>query len=281
MRIALDIETDLSHKKVWTVKTLNIDTEEIRTWKEANSLEAFLKDASWIIGHNVGPFDLRVLKRQWSLKIETTTKVFDTLTVSRLLDPSRENGHSLESWGRTLGTNKVPYERIWEWIEDRRQEYPGECFDRPHMPLLEYYCEGDVRLTRLLFLHLEKEVKRLGFSEKSVELEHQVSQICTDMEEAGFRLDVVHATCLITDWKGKLESIKDRAQELYPPVVVERYSEKTGKRLKDGVCTFNIGSRQQIADKLKQLGWRAEKHTEKGSVVVDEAVLEDILRECG
>lgn len=276
----MDIETDLSHTFVWTVKTINIETEEIKTWNDPNSLEAYLRDASLITGHNVAQFDLRVLKRQWSLKTGTTT-VFDTLTVSRLIDPSRENGHSLDAWGKTLGTKKVEYSKLWEWLEDRRQEYPGECFDKPHMPLLEFYCEGDVRLTRVLFLHLEKELKRLGFSEQSVELEHRVVDICADMEQAGFRLDVVHATCLIADWKGKLESITERAQELYPPTVVERYSEKTGKRLKDGVCSFNIGSRQQIADKLQQLGWNPDKHTEKGNIIVDEAVLEEILKECG
>ena len=34
--------------------------------------------------------------------------------------------------------------------------------------------------------------------------------------------------------------------ELFPPIVEERWSEKTGKRLKDKVTRFNPGSRKQV-----------------------------------
>ena len=37
-----------------------------------------------------------------------------------------------------------------------------------------------------------------------------------------------------------------------------------------------LGSRKQIAQRLQQLGWKPQKHTEKGSVVVDETTLEDV-----
>lgn len=57
------------------------------------------------------------------------------------------------------------------------------------------------------------------------------------------------------------------------PVVKERYSEKTGKRLKDEVIVFNPGSRQQIGEKLKELGWKPKKFTESGQAMVDEGVL--------
>jgi DNA polymerase I-like protein with 3'-5' exonuclease and polymerase domains len=162
----------------------------------------------------------------------------------------------------------------------RREEYKNECFDNPIMPLLEYYCEGDVKVLRALFLHLESERERLEFSEESVELEHQVAYIIAEQEENGFKLNVPYATCLLTDWKTRISDLVERAQELYPPVIQERYSERTGKRLKDSVVVFNIGSRQQIAEKLQALGWRPEKHTEKGNIIVDEPVLEEILKQC-
>ena len=59
----------------------------------------------------------------------------------------------------------------------------------------------------------------------------------------------------------------------------ERFSEKTGKQLKSEIVTFNPASRQQIAEKLIGLGWKPEKKTEKGSIIVDEAVLDEIIKE--
>lgn len=65
-------------------------------------------------------------------------------------------------------------------------------------------------------------------------------------------------------------------QERWPPVTNERYSEKTGKRLKDEVVTFNPGSRKQIGEKLQELGWKPKKFTETGQPIVDEVVLMDV-----
>ena len=36
---------------------------------------------------------------------------------------------------------------------------------------------------------------------------------------------------------------------------------------------FNLGSRQQIAERLMLLGWKPKKKTDKGHVIVDEKVL--------
>ena len=163
---------------------------------------------------------------------------------------------------------------------DRREEYPGECYDNPIMPLLDHYCEQDVRVLRALFLHLTAEKETLGFSDESVELEHEVAYIISEQEDNGFKLDIVHATCLLAELKGKLDEIEGWFQERWPPVVYERVSEKTGKRLKDGVQTFNPGSRQQIGEKLKELGWKPDKFTPTGQPVVDEESLGQIIERC-
>jgi DNA polymerase I-like protein with 3'-5' exonuclease and polymerase domains len=159
--------------------------------------------------------------------------------------------------------------------EDKKST--GIEYDQPHFGLLDHYCERDVDVLELLYNHLVREIEVKGFSQESVELEHRVAAIIAEQERNGFKLDVVYATSLLADLKGKLGAIYDRSQELYPPVTVERYSEKTGKRLKDSVVVFNLGSRQQIAQKLIELGWNPSKHTEKGNIVVDEAVIDEIL----
>ena len=117
------------------------------------------------------------------------------------------------------------------------------------------------------------------FSQESIELEHQVAAIINKQEKNGFKLDVIHATCLLAELKGKMSAINDRMQEEYPPYEVERISEKTGKTLKPELVVFNPASRQQIAEKLIGLGWKPKKFTEptanypQGQAIVDESTL--------
>ena len=73
-----------------------------------------------------------------------------------------------------------------------------------------------------------------------------------------------------------MNEIEEELQEKFPPIVHQRWSEKTGKRLKDKVEVFNVGSRQQIAKRLSELGVVFSKVTDKGNPIVDEAVLDTI-----
>lgn len=274
-RIVLDIETNLAHNHIWLAVTKDIDTKEIKTWKAASNLSAYLKDATLIIGQNILAFDARLLNSIWKTKM-SLSQCYDTLVVSRLLEPSRENGHSLASWGTTLGLEKIDYEAVWRFMFDRRETYKGECYDLVHMGLLETYCRRDVEVTEKLFHELEAQLAAKKFSNESVQLEHKVAAIISKQEQNGFKLDVIYATTLLASIKGKLDSLYEEMQRRWPPVVVERISEKTGKQLKDGVVTFNPGSRKQIGEKLIELGWKPEKHTEHGQPMVDEGVLSKI-----
>jgi DNA polymerase I-like protein with 3'-5' exonuclease and polymerase domains len=272
MRIVLDIETNLAHDKIHLVVTKNIDTGEVRKWKAASPLSEYLKDTSLIIGHNAIGFDVPVLNRLWQTKI-SLNQVYDTLIVSRLLDPSRENGHTLEAWGQTLGFHKINYAAVWQWMMDRKEEYAGECFDNPIDSLLEHYCVRDVEVTAKLYVRLNSDVAEKQFSQESIDLEHKVASIISEQERNGFKLDQPYAQVLLADIKSKVAGIYERMQQRWPPVTVERHSDKTGKRLKDSVVTFNPGSRQQIGQRLKELGWKPKEFTETGIPKIDETVL--------
>jgi DNA polymerase-1 len=271
-RIVVDIETTLDHKTIWLCCTLDIDTGEKHTWYQAKAFQEYIADATLLIGHNLISFDAYHLNSLWKTKI-VLNKCYDTLLVSRLLSPSLEGGHSLAAWGNTLHTQKIDYKATWQWLVDRREDYKGECYDKPHMGLLAVYCERDIDVTALLYHHLVAETEAQKFSQESVELEHTVAAIIAKQERNGFKLDIPYATVLLTTIKGKLDGIYESMQERWPPYTVERTSEKTGKPLKPATVVFNPGSRQQIGEKLIELGWKPETFTPTGQPIVDEGSL--------
>ena len=271
-RIVVDIETTLDHKTIWLCCTLDIDTGEKHTWYQAKAFQDYIEDATLLIGQNIVAFDAYLLNSLWKTRI-ALSKCYDTLIVSRLLNPSKSEGHSLEAWGNELGTQKIDYKKVWEWMSDRKEEYKGECYDKPFMSLLSIYCQRDVEVTGLLYKKLTAETQEKKFSDASVLLEHQTAAIIAKQERNGFRLDMPHATMLLTTVKGKLDSIYEQMQERWPAYNEERISEKTGKRLKDRVVVFNPGSRQQIGQKLIELGWKPKTFTETGQPIVDEGSL--------
>jgi len=257
------------------VVTRDIDTGDVKVWKAASNLGEFLKDATLIVAHNGISFDFPILNRLWNTTIRTS-QVFDTLIASRLLEPSREQGHSLDAWGKMLGKEKIDYGKIWEWLEGRRQEYPGECFDKPKEALLSDYCIRDCLVTHRLYDYLSKELERKGFSQQSIDLEHKVAFIISRQERNGFKLDQPYATMLLADIQGKMDGIYESMQQRWPPYEVQRISEKTGKQLKPLLVTFNPGSRKQIGEKLIELGWKPKEFTPTGQPIVDESVLSKV-----
>ena len=257
MRVAIDIETNLKHNTIWCCSTYNLDTKEVKTWTNAQDFNKFIQQAVLIIAHNGISFDYPVLNRVWKTSIRLS-QVRDTLVMSRLSSPSREGGHSLANLAKLVNRTKKEYD-----------DFEGGLTDD-----MILYCQEDVIICGELYLYLLQELK--GFSEQSIDLEHKVQAIITKQEKHGFKLDTVKAQCLLGQWKRKLSDIEEELQKIFPPIVTQRFSEKTGKQLKDDVEVFNPGSRQQIAKRLVEKGWKPTKHTEKGAVIVDESVLDGV-----
>ena len=260
MKIVLDIETNSTHDKIWMCVTRNIATDEVIVWKAVNGLQKYLADCDLIIMHNGINFDAPVLRKNWNVTMKLS-QVYDTLVASRLLNPSLENGHSLEAWGQRLGFPKGDFS---DW-------------DNGATPEMEQYCIQDTLVTAKLYNHLAATLQSEKFSQRSIDLEHNVQAIITKQEENGFKLDEPKALQLLSVLKAKLDIIQSEMQIIFPPKVTTGRTHKlSGKPLKDIVEPFNPGSRKQIAERLIEKGWKPKKHTEKGSVIVDEAVLETL-----
>ena len=257
--LVLDIETNLAHDTIWCCVTLWRETNEIKVWKDKEGLHEYLRDADIIIGHNLIAFDAPVLNRVWGTKIKSS-QCADTLLLSRLSDSARDGGHSLDAWGKILGFEKIEF-----------SDYDGGLTEE-----MITYCIRDVELTNKVYDMLWQELDRNKISDSAIQLEYDVQVILSEMERNGFKLDVPYAQTLLSELKTEMSSIEESLQTIFPPIVTERVSEKTGKRLKDDVEVFNVGSRQQIAKRLISKGWKPERTTEKGQVIVDETTLEKL-----
>ena len=258
-RFTLDIETDaIKAKVIHCIVAQNIDTGEILVWHK-DTLELF---ANWSRGvdifvmHNGVSFDAPVLNKLLGSTIPLK-KIRDTLILSQLADASIDGGHSLDAWGKRLGFPKQECSDFSVYTQDMLN-----------------YCVNDVKLTTKLYKYLQSKLK--NFTSKCISLEHQVRAIVDRQEKNGFKLDILKASCLSAKLDQEATSIEREMQSIFPPITYERYSEATGKRLQDKVEVFNPGSRQQIAKRLMEKGWKPTNLTPTGHAIVDEGTLKKV-----
>ena len=252
--IYLDLEANgLDPDTIWCVVTRQNGETEVHL--DQRSLRKALEGSVSVCGHNLIGYDLPVLKRLWGLSV-ASERIVDTLVLSRLFDPSRLGGHSLRAWGETLGFPKGDHD---DW-----SRLSQEMID---------YCIQDVAVTEAV--HKKLVTDMTDFSQESIDLEHKVQYAVQQQERNGWVLDQELARDLCATFKEGMNEIEAELQKMFPPIVEERISEKTGKRLKDKVTVFNVGSRQQVAARLATKGAKWNEETPSGKPVVDEKTLKE------
>ena len=252
MRAVVDIEADsLNPTKVHCVVAKDVDTGKVYPFPPdlLHGFRDWSQGVKQFIMHNGISFDAPVLNRLLGTNIKPH-QIVDTLILSQLLNPMRDNGHSLEAWGNKLAMPKGDVDTFEVYTPD----------------MLEY-CKQDVNITHKLFEVLQKEGR--GFSKSSVYLEHQVRLIIDQQEKNGFYLDMQKAMSLYNKLRDEANELEKWAVTNFDPTVVEL-------KTKTKYIPFNIGSRQQIAERLMELGWKPKQHTDKGNIIINEAVLDTI-----
>ena len=252
MKVVLDIETDqLDASVVNCIVAKNIDTNVSTVFDPSNMhvFKNWSKDIEQYIMHNGLSFDAPVLNRLLGTNIKPS-QVLDTLILSQLFNPLREGGNGLKAWGDRFNFPKGEINNFAKYTDELRK-----------------YCMQDVEITHKLYNHLKKEGK--GFSKSSIHMEHQVRVIIDQQEKNGFYLDVKKAMCLHNTLLDEANDLEKWGRIYFDPT-------RKDLKTKTKYIPFNIGSRQQIADRLMDIGWKPKKHTEKGNVIVNEEVLDGI-----
>lgn len=273
----IDIETDGLDdcSRVWVMCYSNAVTDEKGSLVSNESIKEWFANHKGhvFIGHNIVKFDAPTLNRLLGTGI-SVGRLVDTLILSNLYSPNLVGGHSLEEWGRRLKFPKHSFSDFEAFSDE-----------------MVSYCEQDVALTRLLYLKLAAVLKKIGFSEKSCELQHKCTSIINRQRKNGFYFDAKGAITLRTQILKEQEELKEKIYERFPPELVsvgtyKRAFKKDGSRssqyerhlavypeVKLNSSTgeyecfdyreFNLASPPQRVAKLLSLGWEPEEFTPK------------------
>ena len=231
--------------------TIYADHEGYRPISEGLSR---LSGADCVVFHNGIGFDIPAIVRLYGTGILDYSKVFDTLVGSRLKDSTRR-GHSIKDYGRELGEEKLDYSDFTKFTDEMAE-----------------YCKVDVKITQYVY-DKTKSVK----DSDAYKLEADFVRVLQLQEEHGFRLDLDKANDLCSELRQEISNLEEELQDLWPSKTIERWSEKTGKRLKDKVEVFNPGSRKMIAERLAEThDWKPKSFTPSGGPKIDEVVLSNL-----
>jgi len=213
-----------------------------------------LSRADCVVFHNGIGFDIPAIVRLYGTGILDYSKVFDTLVGSRLKDSTRR-GHSIKDYGRELGEEKLDYNDFTKFTDEMAE-----------------YCKVDVKITQYVY----DKTKSVRDSD-AYKLEADFVRVLQLQEEHGFRLDLDKANDLCSELRQEISNLEEELQDLWPSKTTERWSEKTGKRLKDKVEVFNPGSRKMIAERLAEThDWKPKSFTPSGGPKIDEVVLSNL-----
>ena len=281
--IVIDIETNgLKPDKIWCIaaKPLGEAVVSFGPNKIKEGID-YLNKADSLIGHNIIGFDIPVISKLHGIDLSKTKVIKDTLVMSRLFNPVRENGHGLKTWGYRVNILKKDHD---EW-------------DRFSKEMLER-CKTDVLINEKTYQYLLEEGE--DFDEESLKLEHAVTLVLKEQEDTGFLFNEKEALLLVASLKERMFEVREEVQKVFKPKMVD-IKLVTPKLKKDGTLSksgltsyeyeeikaskfmkpfmrqklqeFNLGSRKQIGEYLTDFGWKPNRFTPTGQPVVDESSL--------
>lgn len=289
MKVVCDIETNrlFDPDQIWVIVCRDVSKPDEpivfrHVTSDDNEKKRFIEFAKGVetwIGHNFLSFDMVHINGLVEKDLILPINVVDTLVVSRLVEYSREGGHSLEQYGVEFGVPKVLH-----------VDYSSYNLE------LEKRCTIDTYINHLLYKKLLKYISSTIWY-KSILLEHQIVYLCNTLSSNGFRIDTKEARSLLSSIESELSTLdKDILRVFVPkPKLVREITpsytkhgtlhKKDFKWVKDGDLTqfnggpfsllkwveFNPSSPKQVVEVLHEAGWRPIDKT-KGHIELEREI---------
>jgi DNA polymerase I len=263
----------LKPDKIWVCTFKDIDTGVVTVFRrpelDKRTFTAFLSDVGCLIGHNSIQYDRPSIDLLLQGAIPPDVRMVDTLVISRLLNYSRDGGHSLRAWADTLGIPKNPQ--------------PPFDWDNPD---LVPYCEENVHVTHEVYKALLPWITSDRW-QKPIETELEIAGYLQQMHQNGFYLDIDKVKELRYNILRELDELDRTILEAFPPKVsvIREITPRITKFgtlnrsdfrfVRDGDLSifnggpftlieyenFNPGSPSQIVERLNEAGWQPTEKT--------------------
>lgn len=258
-RVVLDIETNglISHlvdfsslpyklkptAKLHCIVLRDVDSDNVISLVQEQctkeNLQEALKDCTHLIMHNGVKYDLLVCKLFGVLDYNIgyvgkpssiygrEIEIIDTLIVSRLLNPDRIGGHSLDAWGERLGNQKIDFHDFENYSETMLS-----------------YCIQDCNVNVSVFKELEKTFNEECW-DKAYNMELKLADTGIKRECYGFKFDVELANKNVEWLDKKLAELTAIVLPNIPPKPLnkgerDKHSPPAKPFKKDGTASANL-----------------------------------------
>ena len=222
--------------RLWCVVVRDADTDEVISLSSESGdtitkeqVKAAFEGCTEIIAHNGIKFDFIALDLFGVLDYEVgyldkpdklfgkEVKITDTLIRSRLFNPDRYGGHSLEAWGKRLGNFKDDFRQQSIDAGLIASNSPkGEEF-RQYSDIMLSYCQQDTLVTKLVYLELEKDFQAYAKWARPEKIENKLADLAIRRESYGFWFDKEAAIACLEDLQEKMQVLADKVNPILPP----------------------------------------------------------------
>lgn len=282
--------------QIWLIVCKDIDTGKLYKFKNVTSNELekerflnFTTDVTLWIGHNIINYDGVVLNRLVGYDIFSLTSkyIVDTLVVSKLVEYSRPNGHSIAAFGEEFGLEKGQFYKF----TDPTLHNAGSILFKQ----MEDYCVRDVEICHRLYSRLSHYFSNASWK-PAIALETAFQRVVNTLHSNGFSFNAKQATRLLDRVIGELNVLDKEILDAYPPrlklvrVIEPRLtkydtlnradfrwvhdgdlSQFNGGPFCRGTWTaFNPASHKQVIEVLHSAGWKPLDKTKTHNETIQE-----------
>lgn len=219
--------------RLWCVVIRNVETGEVKSAALGDITAEWLREAlaefDFIGAHNGIKFDFIALKLfgvleytigypgQKDILFGREVTFIDTLIISRLLNPDRYKGHSLEAWGERLGNLKTDFRQACIDLGIIDKDAPkGAEFKQYSEPMLPY-CDQDTNSNADVLKSLVTEMGSYPGWKKAIKMENKLADLGVRRENLGFWFDKELALKCLADLTEKMDDATGKVLPMLPP----------------------------------------------------------------